>query len=121
MGAPTKQYKKKADLKTKAGQLFVAQQKGMTDAEAARAVKIDPRNVPQMERTSTYQACRARYGDELRGLISLGEMAAEHIKNIKQDADKGAKNTAIKMAKEYIEPETEIRDQEMVNVIIRKD
>jgi hypothetical protein len=116
----TKEYKKKADLKTRAGQLFVAQKQGLTDKEAAEKIGLDPRNVPQAEKTRTYQACIKKFGDFLQDEITLSEMGKELVKNIKQDQDKGAKNNAIKMAKEYIEPETEQKETSVVNVVIKK-
>ena len=118
--ATKKSYRKKADLNTRPGRFFLAQRKGLTDSEAARAIGEDPRNVTNIERTKTYQACVKKYGEILGGMISLVELAKEHIKNIKQDKDKGAKNVAIKMAKEYIEPETEFRETGQVNVIVNK-
>ena len=121
MEITTKQYKKKPDLKTKAGQLWVAQNQGLIDSEAARKIGVNPKNVTELENTRTYQAIEGKYGETLKTKITMGELADEHLKNIKQDTDKGAKNMAIKMAKEYIEPETELRDIEMVNVVIKKD
>ena len=113
--------RKKPDFRTRGGQLFLAQKRGMRDSEAARFVGITPVNVPNTERTRTYQACQERYGDVLKEKITLGELADEHLKNIRQDADRGAKNTAIRMAKEYIEPETSLRSLEMVSVVIKKE
>ena len=121
MATATKQYNKKPDLKTKSGQLWLAQRKGLRDSEAARRIGVSPKNVPELENTRTYEAIKTKYGDALKSKITLDEMATEQIKNIKQDRDLGAKNMAIKMAKEYIEPETELRDIEMVNVVIKKD
>lgn len=116
-----KEYIKKFDRRTKAGMLFLAQQSGLTDIEAAKVAGITPQNVPNLEATKTYQAGVKKFGEVLKEKITLGEMADELIKNIVQDTDKGAKNMSLKMAKEYIEPETEQKETSVVNVVIKKD
>lgn len=48
-----------------------------------------------IENTKLFQSARE---EAKAGLIALPEILKEHNKNIKQDADKGAKNKAIQMA-----------------------
>ena len=103
-----KSYKKKADPKTKAGQLFLAQQKGLTDKQASELVGISSKNVKKTEETKTYKAFEEKYSDILQTKITLEEIAEEQVKVIKQEKDKGAKNTAIKMALDKIEPDNNV-------------
>ena len=53
--------------------------------------------------------------------ITLEMIAQEHIKNIKQDEDKGAKNKAIEMALAKIEPEDKMdSDDDKMLVVLKR-
>ena len=116
-----KTYIKKPTLNSRVGRYLLAQKTGKTKEESRDIAKYSHTTHPQtIEQTKSYQQLEERYyKDELLDKITLSEIAKEHIKNIKQDKDRGAKNTAIKMAKEYIEPETEIpEEKEEVLVVL---
>jgi len=119
---PRKNYVKKPDLNSKIGRYFVARKKGINKTQSALMVNEDPRNSTRLEKTKTWKALEQRfYKDELLEQITLEKLAKEHIKNILQDKDLGAKNKAIQMAKEYIEPSTTIKEErEEVIVIFNK-
>jgi hypothetical protein len=91
------EYKKKADKNTKAGKYFLARTRGLNKTEALKEAGASVRNSPEIEATKTYQAFEDKYRDILGAEITLKETAQEHVKNIKQDKDKGAKNKAIDM------------------------
>jgi hypothetical protein len=111
---------KKADLNTKAGKYFLNKRKGMNKKEAAlSAGYADGQHVTQIERSPTYQAIEKRYyKDTLLQKITLEKIAEEHMKVIEQDEDRGAKNTAIKMALERIEPETAMGSGEDQRILV---
>jgi hypothetical protein len=100
--------KKMPNMNTKPAKYFVARKKGKNKTEAkleAGYALTTPAS--QIERSEVFQEVEKRfYGDVLLSKVTMDELAAELIKNIKQDADRGAKNTAIKIALERIEPET---------------
>ena len=110
----------KADLITRTGRYFLAKRKGMNKTEAAKMIGMDPRLTTQLEKTKRYQALEKKYyKDILLKEITLKEIAQAQVENIKQREDKGARNTAIKMALDKIEPET-IREEEEKIVVIFK-
>ena len=98
---------KKPDLNTKAGKYLVAKMQGKNKTEAALTAGYpDGNHTTRIEATKTYQAiAQTYYKDELLKRISLGQIADEQIKNIIQDNDRGAKNKAIEMAINRIEPQ----------------
>jgi hypothetical protein len=113
---------KKPDLYSKAGRYFLNKKQGLTKKESAlRAGYADGQHITEIERSKTYQAIEKHYyKDELLQQITLREIATAHAENIRQDEDKGARNTAIKMAKDYIEPdEKPDDDDERVMVILK--
>jgi len=114
-----KQYKKKPDLNTRAGKLFIQQQKGLTDSESARAIGVPPTSVPQIENTKTYQAITKKFAETLLDKITMGEIADAIKDNIKQDSDKGAKNNAVKIALERIEPDNTPQQAQQVNIVLK--
>lgn len=111
----------KANLATKSGKLWMEVNSGKSPKEAAKVVGIDPKNVGHMMRTEAYQALeRSSYKEELIKHITLAQIAEEHMKVMTQDKDLGAKNTAIKMALEKIEPENAPQqDQEKIIVFLK--
>lgn len=114
--------KKKPNLNSKAGKFFIARAQGHNKAEAAAIVGIDPRNVAQLERTQNYQAIEKKYSisEAILKQISLDEIAIELVKNILQDEDRGAKNKAIEIASNKLEPAgvTPNTDADRVFVVI---
>ena len=113
--------KAKDRLNTKAGKLWLEVQKGKTPREAAKAIGISPNNSVQMLETQVYQALeKSSYNEELIRHITMAQIAEEHIKVMTQDKDLGAKNTAIKMAIDKLEPQgVPLDDQEKILVILR--
>lgn len=114
-------YKKHPDLDTRIGKYFLNKKSGMTKSEAQRRAGFPDVNHPaRIENTKTYKALEKHfYADELQKIISLQEIAQAHAENIMQDQDRGARNTAIKMAMDKIEPEDLPRDEEKVIIIMR--
>lgn len=111
------------DMNSKAAKYFVAHRiEGKKKAQAIRVAGIsDPRNAQNIERTKTYQTLDRKYAEVVMEQISMEEVAAEHISNIKQDGDRGAKNVAIKMLLDRVEPEALQRDaDEQVIVVLRQ-
>ncbi len=115
----TKEYRKRVDFKTKAGKLFLAQQSGLTDSEASRKIGISEKNVTELEATKTYQAIIKSFKDAILEKTTISNLAEELNKNIKQDADKGAKNNAIKIALDKIEPENLPQTAQQVNIVLK--
>lgn len=111
----------KPDLRTKAGKLWLGIQKGKTKKVAAIEAGLNPKNVSKAMATENYQALeRSSYREEILKHITMAQIAGEHVKVIVQDKDLGAKNTAIKMAYEKIEPEAvPDKDEQKVLVILR--
>ena len=105
---------KKPDLDTKIGKYFVAKTQGKNKTEASKVAGYPTAfHSTRIEATKTYQALeKAYFKDELLKRISLGEIADEQIKNIVQDQDKGAKNKAIEMALNRIEPQDALMGEE---------
>lgn len=119
---PKDVYKKKADLNSKAGKYFLNKQKGLTKTKSAElAGYAQPeKHLQQIEQTATYKAIEKKhYVDVIQDKISLEQIADEHIKVIKQDKDLGAKNKAIEMAVNKIEPDNQKPDEEQVLVVLR--
>lgn len=111
----------KPRLDTKSGKYWLARQKGKGKTEAAKELGINPRNVSHIEASQNFQALeKSSYKEEIIKHITLAQIAEEHIKVIRQDKDLGAKNTAIKIAVDRINPENEpIGDYEKVIVILK--
>lgn len=96
-------------------------QKGKTPREAALAVGANPLNASHIMQSQNYQALeKSTYKEEILKYISMAQIAEEHIKVIKQDKDLGAKNTAIKMAYEKIEPEGVVSNEKEKILVILK-
>lgn len=109
----------KADLKTTAGRYLIARHKGKNKTEASLEVGIDPRNSSHLESSQLYQALEKRYfKDEFQDILSVRELAEELKKNVVQDEDRGAKNVAIKIALEKLEPGQILGNQEEERVFV---
>lgn len=91
----------------------------MNQAQSAIAAGYaDVSHTTQIERSKGFQALM--YKDRLLEEITLKELAQEHVKNIRQDSDRGAKNTAIKMAYDKIEPQGEAGNVEERVIVVLK-
>lgn len=119
----TSKTKKKPDLNSKAAKYFRGHTSGMTKQKALLAAGFSPKsinNYTNIERTKRYQEIQEYYKDALLNNISVQEIAEEHVKNIKQDQDRGAKNKAIEMALKKIEPDATPDDgHEMIFVKLK--
>lgn len=107
-------------LETKVGKYYKktrieGKQKGIAALEAGYA---DDQHSHQIESTKAFERIDAYYKTALLNHISLDSIAAEHVKNIVQDQDKGAKNKAIEMAIDRIDPDSKPRDEEESRVIV---
>jgi len=99
---------KKPDINSRIGKYFIARNQGKTKTEASiTAGYPSPTHSTRIEQTRTYQAIKQYYRDELLRQITLQDIAKEQIKNILQDSDRSAKNKAIEMALNRIEPNIE--------------
>lgn len=96
----------KIDLNSKAAKYFFGHTKeGKTKTQAMIAAGFgSASNITNVERTHTYQALKAKYADKLESILSMDDVAAEHKKVILQDRDLGAKNKAIQMYAERVDP-----------------
>jgi hypothetical protein len=109
---------KKADFTLKSGKFFLAQQQGMKDSEASKIAGISKTNITNIENTDNYKLCVETFKDNLLSQITIRELTAELLKNIRQDTDKGAKNTAIKIAIDKVEPENNQQQAQQVNIVL---
>jgi hypothetical protein len=115
-------YNKKPDLNTKTGKYFLNKQKGLTKVKSAELAGFaqPEKHTHQIEQTALYKAIeRKHYSEVLQDKITIEQIADEQIKVIKQDKDLGAKNKAIEMAVNKIEPEDQKPDEEKVIVVMR--
>jgi hypothetical protein len=98
MTAPRGIRNKVLDVNSKPAKYLLAKQKGLTKREAELEVYgTDYHNSRQIERTESYKTALEEYKDVLEKAIPLKDTAEYHADNIRQDKDKGARNTAIKM------------------------
>ena len=114
---------KEPDLNTRIGKYYVARKvRGLPKGEAQLLAGFpDGQHAHRIEKTKTYQAIeKYYYKDELLKHVTLTQIAEEHAKNITQDQDKGAKNTAIKMALDKIEPTNLPSGEEETVMVILK-
>lgn len=114
--------KPKIDLQSKSAKYFFARQKTKTKKEACDIVGVLPQNARDLEATETYQELTKIYfKDVLLKQITMPQIASELLKNIVQDTDRGAKNQAIKIALDKLEPngETGNGEDERVFVVIK--
>lgn len=94
--------------------------KTQKEALIAGGFNTETNHGTRIEGSKAYADLKERYKDVLLDNISLDEIAHEHISNIKQEKDRGAKNTAIKMAIDKIEPqEQEAVETGDVEIIVR--
>lgn len=105
---------KKADINTKVGKYFMAVRKGKTKKEAqiVAGYKTDT-HATTIEKSSEFKALQTRFGASLIQKISIDEINDALVDNIKQidpktgvvgRIDRNARNKAIEIAKDFIEP-----------------
>lgn len=115
-----KQIEKKPDLNSKAGKYLIKRAQGLNKSDSARAIGLDPRDTTRLEKSKTFEVLQKTYfRDELLQKIALADIAQALAENITQDKDRGARNTAINIALERIEPETNPIEEERVLVVLR--
>lgn len=108
-------------LDNKPGRYFLAKRAGNNKKAAAIvAGYADGQHTALIEKSKTYQEIERHYKNVLGGHISMDEIAEAHADNIRQDKDRGARNKAIEIALERIEPSGTPPDEvERVLVILR--
>lgn len=114
-------YKKEPELDSKIGQYYVARKQGKNKTQAQLVAGFaDTMHASRIEKTKTYELLEQKfYKDELLGKISLAELADEHVKNILQDEDRGAKNKAIEMMMKKVEPDDVPNEVEVVKLVLK--
>ena len=115
----TSKTTKTPDFTMKSGKLFLAQQRGLKDIEACKIAGITEENITNLERTNNYKNCVQSFKDALLDKTTLNILADELLKNIVQDNDKGAKNNAIKIAIDKIEPDKIPQQAQQVNIVLK--
>jgi len=115
--------KKDVDMTSQPAKYFLARQEGMNKNEAQiRAGYLTTKNAHRIERTKDYQEVKEYYKDKLLEKITMEDIAKEQVKVIVQDENLNAKNRAIEMALDKIEPVEKVKgndDDEITMVILR--
>jgi hypothetical protein len=124
----TKRHKIKIGelLNTKTGKYFMARQKGKSKKESALVAGFPEstaaHNTDKIEQSVTFNELTVRYKDKLLEKITLDQIAEAHADNILQTGqeriDRAARNTAIAMAKDAIEPKDTLPHDEGDKVLI---
>lgn len=115
---------KKIDLNAKPVKYFLNRKKGFNKKQSAlkagytEAVAI--KQTSKIEDTLAYKEARVYFKDEFLNQITMQEIASELRKNVIQDEDRGAKNAAIKIALDKLEPEdSQEKEPDRVIVILQ--
>lgn len=110
----------KADLiNTKAGKYLTARYSGNNKTQSAIIAEVNPTNITHLERTEIYQAIEKKFfKDEFSAILTVRQLAEELKKNVVQDEDRGAKNAAIKIALDKLEPSVIVDNQENERVMV---
>lgn len=118
---------KKIDKTSKPFKYYEAKRLGKPKKEAAIIAGYTPSvaRVPQqIEKTEQYQAIEHHFRDQLLTKITVSEVADALVDNIKQETaqsiDRGARNKAIEIAKDWIEPDSNSNDEEQVVIILKQ-
>jgi len=113
-----KKSEQKPNLNSKVGKYYVARKKqGKSRNEALAEAGYRPTG-KNIEKTDGFQAIEKYFKDEVVVKMSVAQVADELVKNIKQDKDKGAKNTAIRTYLDKVEPDVIQSDGEKDVVFI---
>lgn len=113
---------KKANLDSKVGKFFLAKQRGLSARQASLEAGYSRGMMNQATKITKFKSYRAIeevYAKKLLTKISTDEIAEEHAKNIRQDENLAAKNTAIQMALDKIEPENTPPEEENVVIVFK--
>ncbi len=115
-----KPYKAPINMQSKAAKFFVAHRLEKKPRKQAllQAGVTDLTNADKYIKSQTFQKLDKKYGTFLEETIGMKEVAEEHKKNILQDKDLGAKNNAIKLFLERVEPEAQRQDEEDQMIVI---
>lgn len=120
---PNKKLKKKPDITTKTGKYFMAVRKGKTKKEAqiVAGYRTDT-HATQIERSKEFKALQEHFGTNLQQHITVSEINGYLADNIRQEGetkiDRNARNKAIEIAKEMIEPANKLPRDEGDKVLI---
>lgn len=107
------------DITSRPAKYYLAKKQGANKREALKIAGYGNGNQSsQVEQSKAYKEIKEYFSDHLLKEISLKDIAKELKKNIVQDNDRGAKNTAIKLALDKIEPEDRIKDNDDDIVVI---
>lgn len=114
---------KKPDLTTKVGKYFMAVQKGKTKKEAQIVAGYStPTHATSIERSKEFQALQTYFKTSFLQKMSMDEVADALIDNIKQEneekIDRAARNGAIKIALDKLEPQNQQISDEADKVLI---
>ena len=101
---------KTPDIHTKVGKYFMAVKSGKSKVEAQKVAGYAMTNKsPQIEASDSYKALEKHFNTSFLQKMSMDEVADALIDNIKQDGqeriDRNARNGAIKIALDKLEPE----------------
>ncbi len=122
----TKTKSKKPSLHTKVGKYFMAIQEGKPKTEAQIIAGYAGINhSAQIEKTQEFQALTSFFKDSFLQKMSMDELSDALIDNIKQTGqerlDRAARNGAIKIALDKLEPENQKTDtQDKVLIVLSK-
>jgi len=118
---PISKKSKIPPLNTKVGKYFLAVQRGVSKRQAAIDAGYSPTN-RVIERTKPYQALEEHFKDYFLDKMGMGELAEFLVDNIRQDSeekvDRHARNGAIKIALDRVEPEVHPDDDDAKVLIV---
>lgn len=105
-----KEKTKRPQITTKVGKYFMAVQKGKTKKEAQTiAGYATDTHATSIEKSKEFQALQVYFKDSFLKKMSMDEVSDALIDNIKQEGqeriDRNARNGAIKIALDKLEPE----------------
>jgi len=114
--------KKSINLNSRVAKYYLAKKQWATGKESLKIAGYSEKSNQQtaIENTKQYKEIQEYFKDHLLKEISLKEISQELKKNIIQDQDKGAKNTAIKLALDKIEPDNINTDEDKEIYVVLK-
>lgn len=114
---------KKPNLKTKVGRYYMAVKDGRTKKEAKTIAGYAPSTTSAIvERTQEFRAIQRYFKDEFLDKMKMSEVADALIDNIRQEGeqkvDRNARNGAIKLALDKLEPQEKGDTSDATQVLI---
>lgn len=112
----------KIDPNSKKLKYFEAKKLGKSKKESAIIAGFTPsiaNNTAIIENTNEYRAIESHFKDEMLAKTTISEVSDELLKVVRQDKELGAKVKAIEMAKNWIEPDSNIKDEEQVVIVLK--